>query len=334
MGIKGLNQFLIKKVPEAYVTVPITTFKNKKVAIDMSVYMYKFLHGANKVIVNQTDISKEQINQDDVFNLWIELTLKFIKKWIDYEITPVIIFDGPNIKEKQKTVNERKQSKLEKKEKIDHMMMQFKVDPNLLSLTNIFELKDLLISYVNITPESRELYKNIIKSTGVPYFESQDEAEKLCSLLCHQGYVDAVVTNDIDALVYHCPLMIKEFDEKLTIIHLDKVLTGLKMNFDTFVDLCIMCGCDYNNHMKGLGPAKAYKLLMTYGCYNNIPLSAYSELFKKLTEEQIKTAINELNYDACKELFKVKNVIVDDLNDLTIKPCCQTYKQYTSIFNN
>ena len=33
------------------------------------------------------------------------------------------------------------------------------------------------------------------------------------------------------------------------------------MTMDEFIDLCIMCGCDYTHSIGGIGPIKAFKLM-------------------------------------------------------------------------
>lgn len=39
------------------------------------------------------------------------------------------------------------------------------------------------------------------------------------------------------------------------------MLEGFGMNMAEFIDLCIMCGCDYTHSIGGIGPVKAFKLI-------------------------------------------------------------------------
>lgn len=36
---------------------------------------------------------------------------------------------------------------------------------------------------------------------------------------------------------------------------------GLDLSHDKFVDLCVLCGCDYTGSIKGIGPKKALNLI-------------------------------------------------------------------------
>ena len=47
---------------------------------------------------------------------------------------------------------------------------------------------------------------------------------------------------------------IKEF-------HLERVLAGMGLSMEQFVDLCILLGCDYCDKIRGVGPKSAYKLI-------------------------------------------------------------------------
>jgi 5'-3' exonuclease len=47
-------------------------------------------------------------------------------------------------------------------------------------------------------------------------------------------------------------------------ISFDKVLEGLKLNINEFVDLCILLGCDYCDTIKGIGPKRAWELIEQY----------------------------------------------------------------------
>ena len=67
----------------------------------------------------------------------------------------------------------------------------------------------------------------------------------------------AIATEDMDALTFATPRLIRHLcaaqSAKLPIEEYDyeKVLEGLKLTADQFVDLCILCGCDYCGSIKG-----------------------------------------------------------------------------------
>jgi flap endonuclease-1 len=88
--------------------------------------------------------------------------------------------------------------------------------------------------------------------------------------LVRGGKVFAVGTEDMDALTFGTNILLRHltFSEarKMPIkeFHLSKVLEGLDLTMDQFVDLCILLGCDYCEKIRGVGPKSAYKLIQEH----------------------------------------------------------------------
>ena len=51
---------------------------------------------------------------------------------------------------------------------------------------------------------------------------------------------------------------------------MEKVLQGLGITYDQFIDLCILLGCDYCGNIKGIGPKKSVELIKQYGSIEEI----------------------------------------------------------------
>jgi len=43
------------------------------------------------------------------------------------------------------------------------------------------------------------------------------------------------------------------------------VIEGLGISEDQFVDVCILCGCDYAGTIRGIGPTRALSLVQKHG---------------------------------------------------------------------
>jgi len=78
------------------------------------------------------------------------------------------------------------------------------------------------------------------------------------------GLAHGTATEDMDALTFGSNFLYRGFNSKkepITQINLAQVLEGFAMTMDEFIDLCIMCGCDYTHTIGGIGPIKAFKLM-------------------------------------------------------------------------
>ena len=42
------------------------------------------------------------------------------------------------------------------------------------------------------------------------------------------------------------------------------------MDMDEFIDLCILCGCDYTHNIGGIGPIKAFKFIKEEGTIERV----------------------------------------------------------------
>jgi len=102
---------------------------------------------------------------------------------------------------------------------------------------------------------------------GVPVIEAPGEAEAQCAALVKADKVYAVATEDMDALTFGALKLVRHMTaaatRKLPIVEVDlkKVLEGLSLEMSEFIDLCILCGCDYTTKVPGIGPFRALNLI-------------------------------------------------------------------------
>ena len=108
---------------------------------------------------------------------------------------------------------------------------------------------------------------------GFPVIKASAEAEAQCVELLKQKKVDAVASEDMDCLTFGCSMLLRGFKSKekmIAEIDLAKVLEGLELTMDQFVDFCILCGCDYCDSIKNMGPVKALKYIKEYKCIEKV----------------------------------------------------------------
>jgi flap endonuclease-1 len=143
-------------------------------------------------------------------------------------------------------------------------------------------------------------------------------------MLCKKNIIDGCISEDTDILPNGGHLFLRNFNaDKNTIEEycLHGILTNLNLTNDKFIDLCILCGCDYTTKINGLGPITAYKLISKY---DNI---------ETFIENNKKFIIPEnFNYVKARSLFK--NPIDDDIfnsidkNTRMIKPKMDDLKNF------
>lgn len=295
MGIQNLSKILKSNAPNAMINRPLSSYMGYKVAIDTSIFLYKYMFVYGNVIDGLT---------------------RLIVALLQNGILPVFILDGKPPKEKSDLLKERKE-KREELIDIVHILKyayeQKDENPQFEHYSKN-EMKDNIKQYgetyftkrgyrehllsdddwnmiFDVKPNSQEVFEKYIKETerkiiritkdhindtiklmelfGIPCIIAQSEAESLCAVLCKKGIVDAVMSEDMDVLATGGCILLKNFTmEKggsVVEVCLEGVLKELELEFHSFLDMCIMCGCDYTSKIGGIGPTYAYKLMKKYG---------------------------------------------------------------------
>ena len=300
MGIKNLNKFLRAMCPEVFETRHISHYSFKKVAIDISLYLHKF-----KAIAGER---------------WLAAFLNLVASLRRNHIHAVFVFDGKSPPEKSDERIKRRQerAKLEKyiydlQEGVSEYHKTGAVPDILMSLWNrrrspkrllgtrktidmewVFDkVKQKSYQLIVIGPEDFNSAKELFTILEVPFITAPWEAEKMCAKLCTDGLVDAVMSEDTDVIAYGAPVFLTKIDtsqDTVVAINNLKVLKSLGVSYPQLLDLCIMCGTDYNPNIFRVGAHTAYKKLLEF---NNI----------EGVETNTKLDTSVLKYKRVRELF-------------------------------
>jgi flap endonuclease-1 len=126
---------------------------------------------------------------------------------------------------------------------------------------------------VKVTPEMVVDAKRLLTMMGVPIFDAPSEAEAQCAAMVMQGKAFAVASEDMDSLTFSAKYLLRGFNSKkepITEISYDEMIRGFNLTHAEFVDLCILCGCDYTKHIEGVGPTTAFNLIETHSTIENV----------------------------------------------------------------
>lgn len=153
---------------------------------------------------------------------------------------------------------------------------------------------------------------------GAAVIEAPCEAEAQCAEIVKHDLAFATATEDMDALTFGTKYLLRGFNSKkepVCQIDLALVLEGFDMKMEEFIDLCILCGCDYTNSIGGIGPLTAFKLMKEHENLEGV-LEKVKELneknFIELDKGKPKYAVpNEFLYKESRALFKKPEVISD-----------------------
>lgn len=306
MGINNLNKFLRNNCKHIYEEIHLSEFAFKKVAIDISLYLCKY-----KIVCEDR---------------WLSAFINLVSCLRKNNIHCVFIYDNgaPPEKEKEKEARANHRDKLD--QEVYDLQMALEsyyetdiVNKTLLDLDAKIKKKNktkngslfgnrkndnvdisAIESYIKkkdsqilkINPGDFELTKSLFKLLNVPCYDAMLEAETTCADLCKRGIVDAVLSEDTDVLAYGCPVFLSKINTAnstcVKICH-EEMLDSLELDEKRFLDLCIMCGTDYNKNIFRVGPEKSYKLIQKHGDID------------KIKESGVDVSI--LNHERVRQLF-------------------------------
>ena len=283
MGIHGLTKLIQSKSPDSIETVSLYKLQGKKVAIDTSIFLYRSLTN----IRQNGDYLKNKDGK--VISHIIGIINKTIQ-YVELGITPIYIFDGKPPIEKKAVIDQRNKKAQESKLLVENS-------------TNKEDKLKHEKNTIRAKPHHFNDIRELLKLMGISYIDADGEAEVYASELCRIGYVDYVVTDDLDVLPSGCPNMIRSCLDRsikrsdvVSIINLSKVLDGLKVDMDSFIDMCILCGCDYCPTIPKVGIMRAYSHIQNY---KTIEKLIESNKVSNIPQEFID------NYSKSRELFKL-----------------------------
>ena len=257
MGIKGITQLIKKFSPDSITHTKLYKLSGKTVAIDASLYIYQSL-----IMYRYNNDFIRNKEGDNISHI-----LGIINKTINYlslNITPIYIFDGIPPIEKKDVINERKAKASVAINKINS------------SNTNPDEVEKYKKQSIRLTKEIINDIKKVLQLLGVSYINSPGEAEGYASELCRLKYVDYVISEDMDCLPFNCRYLVRncidrsiKITDTISIFDLDKILYDLEITHDQFIELCILCGCDYCSNIPRIGSISAYKIIQKHHSIDN-----------------------------------------------------------------
>ncbi|MEF8831973.1 MAG: flap endonuclease-1 [Candidatus Thermoplasmatota archaeon] len=222
---------------------------------------------------------------------------------VEAGIRPVYVFDGAPDMMKEGTLEKRK----ERKEKAEKEYQKSLEEGDL----ERARIKAQQTS--RMTDEIEESSKKLLSLLAIPWIQAPSEGESQAAHMVRKGDAWAVGSQDYDTLLFGTEILVKNLTvtgkrkmpgsstyKKISpeLMKLEEIFNDLEINRKQLVDIGILCGTDYNEGVKGIGPKRGLKYIKKY--------------------EDLETVLKEKdkeidNYEAIQEIFLDPDV-TDDYN--------------------
>jgi 5'-3' exonuclease len=192
MGIRYLNKFFREecKNTDAIKIIYMNQLSGKKIAVDISIYLYKFVSE----------------------NTLIENIYSMLSSFRYYNIVPIFVFDGKPPTEKKELLQQRLAEKktAEKEFKVLKANLEYNTNMNEDEKHEIMNKMDILKKkFVYISKTQIEDVKHLIRNYGMTYCDAPNEADELCAMLVIKGFVWGCLSEDMDMFLYGCPRVLR-----------------------------------------------------------------------------------------------------------------------------
>ena len=292
MGIKNLLKLLNQK-EGIIIKKKNSDYKGKIIAIDISILIYQVVISIRNTGTDLTN-NKGEITSHilGIFNK----TLVLLEKGI----IPLYVFDGKPPKIKSRLLRNRKNVRSKALEKLE-------------KTTDEKERIKYFKRCVVITRKQINECQELLELMGIPYVVAPEEADSQCAYLSSLGLVDAVLTEDMDILTFGANKIVRNLSSHRNDpleIKKEDVLKYFDLNYNEFVELCVLLGCDY--------------------CYHSNNMPANKILNYYLSEKNLKSVVNKIsnegvyvdkieNYNNAINYFNNPTVVHVKKEDLILK---------------
>ena len=363
MGIKNLNSIIKKHSINSIENIKLNKLFNKIISIDTSIYLYKYLYNeTNYLYCFLKQIIK--LLKNGIIPLYVfdgkppeekkELLTerKTKKQYIKMKIDLLDIINNNskidqsgNIKLNEDISNETLLKKIDKdkyelideKTRSDLYNNLLKMDFSVSSIKNEINKNKKKLIYVR--KEHIDKLIELLEILGIPYLRGKHEAEIICAELNKKNIVNGCITEDSDYLTNGGNFLLKNFNSNtnsIVLYKLHEVLKDLNLSKSQFIDLCILCGCDYTSTIYGIGQVRALKLIKEHksieGIINYIKNNKTKFIIPESFDYKCARDIFNIKVYTDKELKNIKKNII--LKEANIDKCLKFFKDLSVQLNN
>lgn len=243
MGSFSLGK-VIKNTGTGKIIKHYSNYEGCVVVIDTFQWLYKF-----KLSL------LENTNDGHIIGLWNRVI-----KMLDNGILPSFVIDGKppllkrNILDKRRSIKNKAKTCLEK---LDD------------SMANNSEKLRLTRRAITISSKEVQDVKQLLDDIGLPYIQAIGEADPQCAGMNIANKAHAVISDDWDLLIFGSRTVVTNFVNKKFIVeyNLNSILSKLELNYEQFVELAIVLGCDYCEPIRCINYNKKYAVNDLYEQY-------------------------------------------------------------------
>jgi flap endonuclease-1 len=214
----------------------------KTIAIDGHNWLYRYV----KITSRYNEVKDYKKGDYKVPNLIG--TLMGVSKITQNKVKPLIIFDGgfDDLKKEELEDRKEKREKAKKKQK-EHRDNNKKA-----------EAAKYRSRSQTLTDKMIETTQELLDMLDIKHIKAPKSAESQAAYLCKSNnQINYSLSTDYDILLYGSPRTVRNFtssSRETELMSLNKALNKNNINREQLIEIALLCGTDYFEGVKGIGP--------------------------------------------------------------------------------
>jgi flap endonuclease-1 len=271
----------------------MSDLSGKKIAVDISIYLYKFV--AENALLE---------------NMYLMLaTFRY------YGIVPVFIFDGKPPTEKKELLESRRQDKRDAENEFNRLKENLELDMEETERQEIQTSMDQLKKqFICIRRNQIQTVKDLIVAFGATYYDAPGEADELCAYLVNKKKVWGCLSEDTDMFVYGCANVLRYLslmNHTMVLYKTKEILDELGVSQKEFREICVLSGTDYNVSKDS---GNLYNVLKMFKKYHKVSSGKTDDFYSWLRENEYR-----YDYETLMEINEMFELSSEDFEDFEKK---------------
>lgn len=265
-----------KLVAEVKETIELKQISNTVIAVDAFNTIYQFL-----TIIRQPDGSPLVDSRNRVTSHLSGILYRTINL-LEYNITPVYVFDGIPPVLKRRTLEARANRRREAQAEWEKAKAAGQIE----------EARMHAVASTKINEEVVNSAKELLEYMGIPYIQAPSEGEAQAARMVREGLVYASASQDYDSFLFGADIVLRnltisgrrKLPKKNIYIEVKPERTALKdllthfgINREQLILLGILMGTDFNTGIEKVGPKTALKIVKEYKTLEKVVAYAKSK---------------------------------------------------------
>ena len=222
------------------------------VAIDAHNWLYRYLTTTVKFTRTDAYTTADGLEVANLIGV-----VQGLPKLLEHDVTPAFVFDGAVVDLKDAEVERRR----EQRESYEEDLEAARERGDAVAAARLDSRTQRLTE--TIVETTREL----LQLLDVPVVDAPAEGEAQCAHMARRGTVGYAGTEDYDALLFGAPLTLRQLTSSgdPELMDLKATLDRHGLTREQLVDAALLCGTDFNEGIRGIGPTTAVDLLHEHG---------------------------------------------------------------------